>query len=179
MNSLIISRGCTPNKAYTSQGDYISGDHEAEAWVAVFLVQQTFLIKEGSEVCEYLGLAVLNKGDQRDRLLGMSQPVQINVMKYSRFVLASVQFCVQFHIDVLRILQHLWNNSSLIGIAWVSGLSTLKVTPQEQFTQDRGSACVGEDLSRSAALRGAALSQVQPSFTGIFLSALVYTQHLT
>lgn len=79
MSFLIISHGCTPNKAYTSQGDYISGDHEAEAWVAakssdiffwIFLVQQTFLIKEGSEVCEYLGLAVLDNGDQRDRIVG-------------------------------------------------------------------------------------------------------------
>lgn len=79
MSSLIISHGSTPNKAYTSQGDYISGDYEAEAWVAaksgniffwIFLVQQTFLIKEGSEVCEYLGLAVLNNGDQHDRIVG-------------------------------------------------------------------------------------------------------------
>ena len=61
-------------------------------------------------------------------LLGMSQPAETNVMKHSGFFLASVQVCVQFHIDVLLILQHLWNNSCLIGITWVSGLSTLKVT---------------------------------------------------
>lgn len=51
---------------------------------------------------------------------GMSQPVQINVMKYGGFFSASVQFCVQFHKDIL-ILKRVWYNGSLIGITLASG----------------------------------------------------------
>lgn len=83
---------------------------------------------------------------------GMSQPVQINVMKYSGFFSASVQFCVQFHKDIL-ILKHVWYNGSLIGITWDFGLSHLKVPSQELFTKNRGVCLCGrghEQVCRSA-----------------------------
>lgn len=137
MSYLIISHGCTPNKAYTSQDDYISGDLKAEAWVLLRAVINSFEYswyskpsssgKDQRSVNTWGWLCWIMKETSVIESWGMSQLVQINVMKYSGFFLASVQFCVQFHKDIL-ILKHVWYNSSLIGITWDSGLSHLKVT---------------------------------------------------